>query len=52
MRPELPELGGGAGAGGGRWGISAVEGRKQAGKGEEEWWWGICTCMNELEISV
>lgn len=36
MRLELPELGGGGGVGGGRWWMSAVEGRKQAGKGEEE----------------
>lgn len=41
MRLALPETGGGVG--GGRWWMSvSVEGRKQEGKGEEEWWWDIC----------
>jgi len=47
VRLALPETGGGVG--GGRWWMSvsvAVEGRKQEGKGEAEWWWDICVFMS------
>lgn len=51
MRLELPELGGGGGVGGGRWWMSAVVGRKQAGKGEEEWLFSKCI-QRKKTISV